>query len=77
MASDFPAVLTGGKLITRLPAGKWELARFGDSIIATCPDHPPRFIRFQEDGSIVVDVMTVEPTIGMAIVQPESPAEPD
>lgn len=73
----------GARLIDTLPAGDWRLASFGDSVIATCPDHSPRIYRPQADGSMVVDVLgssngMVSVTSGVVEASNSPPpAEPD
>jgi hypothetical protein len=37
------------QLVAVLPAGDWELVRFGDLIVAACPQHPPVVFNYIPD----------------------------
>lgn len=40
-----------GEYVGELPIGKWEMVRYGEYIICTCPDHEPRIVK---DSQITV-----------------------
>lgn len=40
------------KFLANLPKGDWKFERFGDRVIAACPEHEPRMI--DKDGNVTL-----------------------
>lgn len=57
--SGKPILRKGMQYLAELPPGRWRMTTCGDAVICACPEHEPRIIRPQPDGSVEIDILTV------------------